>query len=514
MRIVALIILVLFSLSAAGQKRVKLKKADNWLGSVKDGKRFDRVIGNVIFVQNKTTIYCDSAHFYKSDNRIEAFGKIHITEGDSVDVTARNLTYDGDKRIAYLRNNVVFTKLATATLYTDNLNYDRPKNEARYFNGGKLVDSTNVLTSRKGYYNVQTNMASFKTNVVGTHPDYTLTSDTLQYNSRSKIIYFRDHTIVKDNKGGEAVYESGYYNTNQKLSALAQGQLESVEYRIKGNAYQIDENKKYYKAHGKVVMTSKEENMLIFGDDSFYDKQKGISKVYGNAYVAKIDDNLDTLFITADTLVSIENPDPKKKRLLAYRNVKIFKTDLQGVADSLAYLSADSIIHFYKDPVLWSDENQITADSIRILLIGKNIDKLITTGNSFVISEDSLKNYNQIKGRRMTAQFKGSMIRTVNVQGNGESIYYALQEKEVEAEGKRYKITYLTGMNKLICSNMRINFVDGRLVDVIAYVNPDASFIPPHELKEADKRLKGFVWKGDLRPHREDVVKSGQNEDQ
>lgn len=512
MRIVVLLILVLFSLNAAGQKRVKLKKADTWLGSVKDGKRFDRVIGNVVFVQNKTTIYCDSAHFYKSDNRIEAFGKIHITEGDSVDVTAKNLTYDGNKRIAYLRNNVVFTKLATATLYTDNLDYDRPKNEARYVKGGKLVDSTNVLTSRKGYYNVQTNMASFKTEVVGTHPDYTLTSDTLQYNSKTKIIYFRDNTVVKDKKGGEAIYKSGYYNTNQKLSALDQGQLESVEYRIKGNEYQIDENKKHYKAQGKVVMTSKEENMLIFGDHSFYDKQKGISKVYGNSYVAKIDDGLDTLFIRADTLVSIENPDPRKKRLLAYHNVKIFKADLQGVADSLAYLSADSTIHFYKDPVLWSDENQITADSIRILLKNKNIDKLITIGNSFVISEDTLKNYNQIKGRRMTANFKGSMISTVNVQGNGESIYYALQEKEVEIEGRRYKITYLTGMNKLICSNLKINFVDGRLMDVIAYVNPDATFTPPHELKEADRKLKGFVWKGELRPAKEDVVKPSRNE--
>jgi lipopolysaccharide export system protein LptA len=508
-RIKFILLLLLVAFAATAQQRVKLKKADNLIGGIKDGKRFDRVIGDVVFVQNKTTIYCDSAHFFKSENRVEAFGKIHITEGDSVDVTSAGLSYDGDKKIAYLRKNVVFTKLGIATLYTDFLDYDRPKNEARYFNGGKLVDTTNVLTSKKGYYDIRTNMASFKTDVVGKNPDYTLQSDTLQYNSKNKIIYFRDLTTVTDKDGGVAIYKNGFYNTNQQYSALTEGQIETPEYKIKGNEYDIDDARKIYRAKGSVVMTSKAENMLIFGDHSFYDKKSGISKVYGNSYVAQIGDDLDTLFISADTLVSIENKDPRKKRLLAYNHVKIYKTDLQGVADSLVYAAADSTIHFFTNPVLWSDENQITADSIRMLLKNKKIDKLYMIANAFVASQDSLKNFNQIKGRKMTAIFDGSTISHVEVRGNGESIYYALQEEEVESEGKRYKVTFTTGMNKMICSNMRINFVEGKVNNVSAYVKPDASFIPPHEIKEADRKLKGFDWREKSRPTKADVVKSG-----
>lgn len=495
------------TIAAEAQKRVKLKKADNLIGGIKDGQRFDRVIGNVVFVQNKTTIYCDSAHFFKTENRIEAFGKVHITEGDSVDVTSHALTYDGNKKIAHLRKNVVFTKLGIATLYTDFLDYDRPKNEARYFNGGKLVDTTNVLTSKKGYYDIRTNLASFKREVVGVNPDYTLESDTLQYNSKSKIIYFRDLTTVKDKDGGEAVYKSGFYNTNQKVSNLNIGEIETAEYKIKGDEYFIDDAKKMYRAKANVVMTSKEENMIIYGDESFYDKKNGISKVYTNAYVAKIGDNLDTLFIAADTLVSIESKDPGKKRLLAYNNVKIWKADLQGVADSLAYIASDSTIHFFTEPILWSDGNQMTADSIWMQLKNKSIDKLYMINNSFVVSEDSLENYNQIKGRRMTANFTGSKISHVLVEGNGESIYYALQEEEVETEDKKYLITFVTGMNKMICSNMRINFVDGKVDNVSAFVMPDASFIPPLEIKAADRKLKGFIWKATERPTRSDVVK-------
>jgi hypothetical protein len=279
---------------------------------------------------------------------------------------------------------------------------------------------------------------------------------------------------------------------------------------MKGVTYYLDDVKKFYKAKGKVVMTSKEENTIIYGDDGDYNKLMGITKVYGHAYVAKIDNDLDTLFISADTLVSIENDDPKKKRLLAYNQVKIFKSDMQGKADSLAYTSADSTIYFYSDPVLWTSGNQMTADSIRILLKGKSIDKVYLIANSFVISEDTLKNYNQIKGRKMVANFEGQAISHVSVQGNGESLYYALQEPEKNSKDTLKNIeeepTFTMGMNKIICSNMKINFKDGQVNNISFYIKPDASFIPPHELKQGDTRLKGFRWRIEEKPKKEEVV--------
>lgn len=522
--------------AASAQKRVKLKHASTLKGGIKDGERVDRVIGDVVFVQNNTTIYCDSAIFYKTKNSVDAFGRIRITEGDSVNITAYGLTYDGNLKLAYLRKEVVFTKLGIATLYTDFLDYDRKKNEARYFNGGKLVDSTNTLTSKKGYYDIPTNMASFKTDVVGVNEENTLESDTLQYNSKTKIVYFRDVTHLKDKEGRTAVYQNGFYNTNQKLSTISNGEIESPAYKLRGDTYFIDDLRKFYRAKGNVVMTSKEENLIVYGDDGFYDKAKGISKVYTNAFVAKISDDQDTVFISADTLVSIDNPNPRKKRLLAYHHVKIFKTDLQGIADSLAYVEYDSTIYFYKDPVLWNEGNQMTADSIRILLKNKTVNKIYLIANSFVISEDSLKNYNQIKGKRMTASFAGNSISNVYVQGNGESLYYALQEQEArdEPEGQagakakdekattagagtevppeakekpKQKVSVMMGMNKIICTNMKINFKEGKLDNISFYVKPDASFIPPHELTDEDKKLKGFTWRLTEKPARKDVVK-------
>ncbi len=498
--VVALSILLTCSNSniAFAQKRVQLKQADQLRsGKDKAGNKFERVIGNVIFVQNKTTIYCDSAYFYKLKNSIEAFGRIRITEGDSITITGNKLEYDGDSKKAKLRNKVVFTKLNTSTLYTDNLDFDRPKNLAYYFNGGRLVDSINVLTSRKGYYDLNSNMASFKKDVHVKNPDYTMTSDSLQYNSGSKILYFRTATTVVDNDSSTFVYNGGEYDTKTRRSDLKLGTAESSEYRLTGSDYQLDDIRKIYKLRGNVVMTSKKEDLIIYGQAADYYKSIGISKIYTNAYIAKVTDNNDTLFISADTLVSIENADPAKKRLLAYNNVKIFRSDLQGVADSLEYREADSTIYFYKDPVLWTEGNQMTADSIRMLIRNKTIDRIFMNVNAFVISSDSLLNYNQIKGRKMTAEFRDKKINRVVVEGNGESIFYALSEEEAST----------MGMNKIICSNIIIRFKEGKVNNFSFYVQPEASFIPPHELKKEDMTLKGFSWKESDKPVKSDVVK-------
>ncbi|MEQ9657517.1 OstA-like protein, partial [Fulvivirga sp.] len=352
--------------SADAQKKVKLKKADKLVGGIdQTGKRFDRFVGNVVFEQNETTIYCDSAILFKKENIVNAFGRVRITEGDSITITAKRLNYNGDNKKAELRENVVFKKLKSVTLYTDFLDYDRNRQQAKYFNGGRLVDSTNVLTSEKGYYQVNTNMASFKKNVVGKNPDYTLKSDTLQYHTKTNIVYFRDYTELTDVEGNQFYYEEGEYNTNIRKSNLAEGEVETASYVLTGNKLFLDDLKKLYSATGDVEMVSKEQDVIITGDYSFYQKDKGIAKVYGNALMKKVM-GLDTLYLTADTLMAIESKDPKKERVLAYKNVRIFKSDLQGKSDSLSYHTADSTLFFYQDPVLWTSGNQMTADSINV----------------------------------------------------------------------------------------------------------------------------------------------------
>lgn len=489
--------------TAYGQKKVRLRDADVLRSGRKGDQRFQRLIGNVVFVQNQTTIYCDSAHFYRKENSVEAFGNVRIIEGDSITITGSRLIYNGDEKTAKFRRNVVFTKLKTATLYTNNLDYARPANLAYYFNGGKLVDSINVLTSKKGYYNANTNLASFKQDVRVTNPDYTMYADSMQYNTRTKDIYFVSETTVINKDSSTMVYQHGVYNTITRVSDLHHGVGESEEYTIVGDEYDVDAILNIAKVRGNVVMTSKKENLTIYGQASDYFQDQGITKVYNKAFVAKITDDDDTLFMTADTLVSIDSEDEAKKRILAYHNVKIYKKDLQGIADSLEYRAADSMIYFYKDPVLWTQGNQLTADSISMLIENNTISKMFLVDNAFVISQDTLNNFNQIKGREMTADFAGRHINRVIVQGNGESLFFALDDEDQS----------FMGMNKIICSNITIRFRQGKVNNLSFYVKPEAQFIPPHELKKEEKTLKGFEWRDEDKPSRSAVVKGDINPD-
>ena len=50
----------------------------------------------------------------------------------------------------------------------------------------------------------------------------------------------------------------------------------------------------------------------------------------------------------------------------AYHGCRIFSKDLQAKCDSLSYSFQDSVIRLYKSPVLWSEENQLTSDSMAI----------------------------------------------------------------------------------------------------------------------------------------------------
>ena len=247
---------------------------------------------------------------------------------------------------------------------------------------------------------------------------------------------------------------------------------------------------------GNVYLFAKTDEVIITGQKADFWEDRGIARIYGDPLLKKLL-NQDTMFLRADTLISIDDSLEVNKRLLAYKNVKIFKSDLQGKADSLAYYLADSTIVFYNDPILWNDGSQITADTIQILVKEGTIDRLNAKVNSFIISEDSTKNFNQIKGRLMTAYFNGKSINNVDVTGNGETIYFVADDENA---------SLLIGMNRIVCTNMKIGFLDDQVNNIRFYTNPDGKFIPPHELKDDVKKLEGFAWRVDERPTRTQIM--------
>jgi hypothetical protein len=243
---------------------------------------------------------------------------------------------------------------------------------------------------------------------------------------------------------------------------------------------------------GNAEMISKKDSVILTGNLGKYYGKQGLSIMCNKALMRAIDGR-DTLLLTADTLVSFENKIDKIRKLYAYKNVTIFRNDLQGKCDSLGYNLADSTISFFQKPILWANGSQLEADSITLQLVNNKVRTIFLRTKSFVITEDSVKNYNQVKGRKITSYMdENSKIKRVQVEGNGESIYYATDDNNT-----------VIGMNRVDCSRMNINFVDNKVKRIAFIGKPDASLTPPHEITPEKKELTGFRWRSKEKPTRE-----------
>ena len=198
----------------------------------------------------------------------------------------------------------------------------------------------------------------------------------------------------------------------------------------------------------------------------------------------------DSLWLTSDTLVSyIENPEDSLRTLLAYNDVRIFKSDLQAVCDSLVYDTADSVFHFYDNPVIWSDTTQFSADTMHIQMADDKIDKIYLFNKSFIINSPDELFFNQIKGKFITAFFEESDLRRMKVEGNSETVYYLLDEEDA----------YI-GVNKSICSEMMVFFGNNEVDNIRYFDNPSGSLTPMKQANPSAFKLEGFHWEKDKRP--------------
>ncbi|MFT5954947.1 MAG: lipopolysaccharide export system protein LptA, partial [Cyclobacteriaceae bacterium] len=374
-------------------------------------------------------------------------------------------------------------------LYTNHLIYQLDLEIGRYFDGGKLIDTTNTLTSKFGTFYSQQRFAIFTDSVVLISPDFTLKSDTLRYNTETKVAYTDGPTEIINKDGTQLFSKGGVFRTYIDQSQFVEGKVETTDYYLEGDQLFFDDLNKYYKGKGRVMLTAKANDVIITGDEGYYDRENGRSVIYGNPIMKRILEQ-DTFYLAADTLVAIESEYDSAKRILAYPEIRIFKENLQGLADSAAYFLSDSIMMMYGDPILWTNQNQIRADTIEMEVSEKSIDRMLLHHDAFLINQDTLKNYNQIKGRNMIAYFDSSMINNIFVDGNGESIFFILDEND----------SLMIGMNRLLCSSMNIIFKDNDISTITVYTQPEGRIIPPHELNEDDKSLDGFGWLYDKRP--------------
>lgn len=386
------------------------------------------LVGNVKFRHDSVYMDCDSAYFYEAKNSFEAFGNIKMQQGDTLFIYGDWLFYDGNSQIAMLRENVRMINRETV-LTTDSFNYDRVFNLGYFFDGGTLTDADNVLTSDWGEYSPATKDAVFNYDVKLVNPKFTLTSDTLRYNSQTKIANIVGPSEIVS-EANHIYSELGFYNTvTGKANLLNRSVLTNGAKKLVGDSLFYDRNQGYGEAFRDVVMTDTENKSILTGEYGYYNELRGDALVTDSAVAINYSQNNDSLYMHGDTLKMVTyniNTDSLYRKMFVYYKVRIYKSDMQGVCDSLVFNSQDSCMTMYRDPIVWNGSQQLFGEEIRAYMNDSTIDWAHIVNQAMSIEKIDSVHYNQVSGKEMKAYFKNGDLNNLDVIGNVRVGYYPM----------------------------------------------------------------------------------------
>lgn len=485
--------------------RIILEHADVLTYDAAYRRDVQRLIGSVRFRHETATMTCDSAYLNESDQTFEAFGQVHMIQGDTINIYADYLLYDGRTRLAKLRHNVKLEN-TTTTVFTDSLDYDRVTDVAYYFDGGTVTDAQNTLTSDYGQFQPRTNDAEFRYNVRLVNDTTEMTTEQLFYNTKTHIGRYLGESQIKSDSG---VINStrGMYDFDKQVGILLErSEVISGHRRLLGDSIYYDGQARFGEAFGNMELHDTVQKASLYGDYGYYNALRNYAFSTSRTYVADYS-HKDTTYIGADTLELITYQrdmtpdtlgqvptDSLLRELRAYHRVKVFRVDMQAIADSLASSSQDSILKLFGRPVMWHEQRQMIGDTTLVYFKNQKIDYIDLRSNVFIAEQmlDAKDYYNQLKGTNLRAFVQDSTIRQINVtDGPVESIFYMKEDKANE----------YTGMNRMQSKDMTVYLDSGQLKKVL-WLGEVKAKVYPIEMSERDNanRLEGFVWEEARRP--------------
>lgn len=452
------------------------------------GQDVQKLIGRVALHQNGVNFYCDSAIFYERSNQINAYGRIHIQQGDSMSLYGDTLFYDGNTKIATVLGRVRLID-NQVELVTTKLIYNRATGVAYYVDSASTTSKADQLTSRKGYYYSKTKQMAFRDNVVIVNPEYTLKSDTLIVDTEKDISYFYGPSEIIS-KESYIYCEDGWYDKpNDKAEFNKNAYVISKNHILKGEKLYYERKNGYGKAIKNVSIEDTVEKVVVTGH--FAESFQNIDRYFvtDSAQLIRYFAD-DTLFMHADTLLSYMDNDSVPNRIIsAFHHVKFFKKDMQGACDSSAYYEKDSLMRMYEKPIVWSDENQITAEFIEIKMAQGHIYEMHMRNKAMLIAEIDTTMYNQIAGDNMDAFFVENDLRRVEVMNAGNIIYFVEDEKEG-----------IIGLEKIESRDVTIRILEKQIQQVVPRIRPKAVMHPIDKAPEEAFKLPGFSWQLHRRP--------------
>ncbi len=450
--------------------------------------------GPTVMATPQSRVYCEDGFYRLADTTGQFIQNAQVARGTQRAMADTIFYYGRDDRFV-LSGKAKFAD-GTQRAQGDRIEYLERQNTTTLTGDATFVDGEQRVSGERITYDGETEVFNSSGRIFITEPPFLLNADSLWYDEITGVAQVKGNVLWRD--------------TLSKRSITAQ----RLDYRAEGD---------YVKAYGgRPVFTT-----IVEGDSLWMSADTLLTFLQAPAKPVAIAEPVDTLteesssldssavtqtvvdtsaredlrplpisdstqvFVTVDSTVNepaLVDAD-SIRLLLAYTDVRIFKSNLQAVCDSLAYSGADSTFRLFEGPIMWSDTSQFIADTISIRLRNNAIDQVNLQSKSMIVNSPDEQFFNQIKGRQVDVDFKAGEIDRMHVRGNAESVYYILDE------AKAY-----VGLNHVKSARMRMQFADGELSDIYFYDQPDGDLKPLKKSGEEPKLLEDFRWETLLRP--------------
>jgi len=350
-RLILISTIYLLALSGNSQaqtkKKVEILHCDVLAGNERIVANAQRLLGNINIRVDGALMWCDSLYSY-TNNMIDAFGNVHIVRGDTLNMYADFIHYDGDTKLAKARRNVRLID-KQVTLTTDSLDYNMMNDLASYNYSGTVKDTTNVLTSVIGQYYVNEKKAYFKTKVDGVTKDYKIKSDTLIYFTDTRKVFIEGPTHIFNEK--DTLYaEYGWYDSLKNYAKLTKKpRMWNISQKVKADSIFYDKENGEGLAMGHARIQDIENSIIVTGNRVEYNDLTKIASATDSAVLIQYS-KTDSLYLHADILKTMPDTTTTPKPL----STKKFAS---GITDNNNYIDSIALVR--------SKEQNLAPDSVK-----------------------------------------------------------------------------------------------------------------------------------------------------
>jgi hypothetical protein len=450
------------------------------------------VKGRVHFTHKGSSLWCDSAYFYQQSNSVKAFGHVRYVQGKEVSLKADRAAYDGIRQLLEARNNVVLTH-GNKTLYTDSLDYDRFNDYAYFFEGGRLVDGKDRLVSDWGDYNLKTREATFWYNVKMRSGDRTVTTDELHYDTQKSLAHVVGPSKIIQN-GSVINTSDGYFDSkSDRAEMYGRSTVVDKDKEITGDSLFYNKRTGLARGLGNVVYVDKHNRNQLTGQRLIYNEKTGYGFATGHALVKDYSQE-DTLYMHADSMKVYTfniNTDSMYRKVHCFNHVKVYRQDIQAICDSLVFNSQDSCMTMYRDPIAWTGTRQILGEIIKVYMNDSTVREAHVINQALSVERiPGEKYFNQLSSKEISGYFIKGKIRRVFASGNAKAIFYPIDDKDSTLQGHIYIET----------DTIKMFISPERKLEKIWTPKNTGVMLPMTQIPAEKLKLPEFAWFEELRP--------------